>query len=443
MNGMKRFLWALAYVLVCSCTVPAQQADADRDAAAVRRPLLGVIRWDMFTGHPFTTQTQEFGFLKPEKYHWRAPFFVRRTGNPDAPLTFNPEYRREVYQEAMEQEIAFAAGAGIDYWAFGYERRGAPARRGLQDAIEAYLASPRKSRIRFCVIVSCSDVAKVQYYEPPSVRHTESEIDADWLKYVEDITALAKEATYQRVCGNRPLIYLYHPREIGQGRRREFAPPERVDRCLGLLRERLIASGAGNPYLAYMVEDSQPGWERLFDEKRVDCVTLYHQRHGGADLRYGTLWGYIKSHTLHGTFSRPDLKVIPPTMSGANWMPRYREGGEFPKWDWSEPANGEIKAHLHGAFDYVARNPDKCEAGTVVMYAWNEHSEGGFLCPTMGEAPDYRPVTRQLDEVAEALKCWKPPADRDVLPRPAGRQPRAPVHARPAGKDLRNLPAKP
>jgi hypothetical protein len=116
---------------------------------------------------------------------------------------------------------------------------------------------------------------------------------------------------------------------------------------------------------------------------------------------------------LHGTFKRPGLKVIPPTMSGANGMPRHKgPGGAFPRWDWTEPAPGELAAHVRGAFDYVATHPEKCEANTVIMYAWNEHSEGGFLCPTMGEAPDYKPVTRQIDELSEALKNWTPPTTK-------------------------------
>ena len=48
------------------------------------------------------------------------------------------------------------------------------------------------------------------------------------------------------------------------------------------------------------------------------------------------------------------------------------------------------------------------------MYSWNEHSEGGGLCPTMGTPPEYRPVTRWLDEVADALAGWQYPTE--VLP---------------------------
>lgn len=378
-------------------------------AEVPRRPTLGVIRWDMYTGHPFTTQKQEFGFLKPEKYHWRAPFFVRRTGNPEKPLAFNPDNRPEAFQKAMEQEIDFAARAGIDYWAFGYHGPGNRVRRGLHEGIEAFLASPRKQKIRFCPIVFCPGVAAVEFYEPPSVRHTEAEIDASWEEWVADMIKLAKEPSHQRVLNGRPLVYLYQPRFLGEGRRRDLAPADRVDRCLRFLREQFNAAGVGNPYLAHMVDTRKPAWEGLFDQGLVDCVTLYHHRYAGDNLQYGTLWGHIHRSVLHGTFKRAGLKVIPPTMSGANGMPRYTgPGGAFPKWDWTEPAPGELAAHLTGAFDYVAAHPGKCEANTVIMYAWNEHSEGGFLCPTMGEAPDYQPVTRQLDEVAAALKAWKP-----------------------------------
>ncbi|MFA6560643.1 MAG: hypothetical protein WCV00_01885 [Verrucomicrobiia bacterium] len=390
---------------------PAQPATA----ASPQRPLIGVIRWDMYSGHPFTTHKQEFGFLKPEQYHWRAPFFARRTGNPDAPLTFNPGYSMQVYQEAMEQEIQFAASSSIDYWAFGYEGPSGRVRHPLRDALDAYLASPRKSRVNFCLIVNCPVVAKVGYYEPPSVRHTEKEIDDDWRKHIEDIVALMKQPTYQRVLGDRPLIYLYMTEFLGEGRRRTPAPAPRVERSLRLLREQLVAAGVRNPYLVGMIDTRVAGWEALFDGKLLDCVTLYHQRYAGSHLQYGTLWGFIQSNTLYGTFKRPDLKVIPTTMSGANGMPRYKKGGAFPVWDWSEPAPGELSAHVTGAFDYVAQNPAKCEANTIIMYAWNEHSEGGFLCPTMGKAPDYRPVTRQIDEISQALKNWTSPQRRKQI----------------------------
>ena len=53
------------------------------------RPLLGVQRWDMYSGLG-ATQRQELGylpgeqgFLKPAEWHDRAPFFVRLTKDVD------------------------------------------------------------------------------------------------------------------------------------------------------------------------------------------------------------------------------------------------------------------------------------------------------------------------------------------------------------------------
>ncbi len=79
-----------------------------------------MIRWDGYSGHPQLNQKQEMGFIKAEKWHWRSPWFFRKTGNPEQPLEFNPNYDKSVIRDITEQEIQYAADAGIDYWAFCY-----------------------------------------------------------------------------------------------------------------------------------------------------------------------------------------------------------------------------------------------------------------------------------------------------------------------------------
>ncbi len=92
----------------------------DTIQAATNRPLVGVIPWDGYTGSPHVTQQQEMGFLKPEKWHGRAPWFFRKTGDPEHLLVFNPNYDKGTIREITDQEIEYAASAGIDYWAFCY-----------------------------------------------------------------------------------------------------------------------------------------------------------------------------------------------------------------------------------------------------------------------------------------------------------------------------------
>ena len=47
-------------------------------------------------------------------------------------------------------------------------------------------------------------------------------------------------------------------------------------------------------------------------------------------------------------------------------------------------------------------NPEVCPARTVIIYAWNEHDEGGWLCPTW--SPDGRPDRRRLEAIRKVLK---------------------------------------
>ncbi len=49
--------------------------------------------------------------------------------------------------------------------------------------------------------------------------------------------------------------------------------------------------------------------------------------------------------------------------------------------DWEHPM--EIAAMLKSAMNYVTNHPAQCPANAVIMYAWNEFDEGGWLCPTL------------------------------------------------------------
>ena len=83
-----------------------------------------------------------------------------------------------------------------------------------------------------------------------------------------------------------------------------------------------------------------------------------------------------------------------------------RGGGAKRDGDECDGDECDMAARITAALDYVAAHPKECEAQVFSMYSWNEFSEGGGLCPTMGQPPEYKADTRWLDEVAEALSAW-------------------------------------
>jgi hypothetical protein len=408
MSGRRAIIASI--LAVATCVAAAGHAEAqDR-----RRPLLGAIRWDMYTGHPRVTQQQEFGFLKPPEFQWRAPFFVRKTGIPEKPLYFNPDYSPDIVQEATDQEILYASSCGINYWAFGfYGDQNMPIAKDFTGNLEAYLKSPYKQEINFCIIMdgfivgarTLSDWGRNAVFLPQNAAD-------DWDRYVKSFIRLAKEPTYQRVLNGRPLLYVYSYDKLAAHLGDKGDSHAHLQQAMASLREHARVAGIGDPYIAFSMNPPAPEAKTFIEKRIMDAVFSYHYRARGT--REGRLYARLWSDIREGFLARCDgLKVIPPLMSGANWMPRVRVMPQtFPPTYYTEPRPGELGQHVAAGLDYVAEHPGQCEANTALMYAWNEHSEGGFLCPTMGDPPDYRPDTREIDEVSRALKNWTHPKSR-------------------------------
>jgi hypothetical protein len=116
---MRSFL----YPLGLSVALISKAFAADRDAAASPpaklpapaasshgRPLVGAIRWDAWQENGDIQATVE-RTLGPSHWHYRLPFFAQVTGSNSVAINGNT-------QAIMDQEINYAANAGIDYWAF-------------------------------------------------------------------------------------------------------------------------------------------------------------------------------------------------------------------------------------------------------------------------------------------------------------------------------------
>lgn len=172
-----------------------------------------------------------------------------------------------------------------------------------------------------------------------------------------------------------------------------------------LLRSRVTAAGLENPYI--VAEDINNSYNNsaTYLAAGFDALTDYQGGYGGSvalqdqgPTYAGATVGLLQTYN---TKFWGGMNFIPPMPIGMYQWPRASAKSYY---HYCNPLPGDIKARIKQIFDFVRSNPKKCDAQVVFSYSWNEHSEGGAICPTMGKTPDYIPVTTCLDEVAEALK---------------------------------------
>lgn len=339
-------------------------------AAEPLRPSVGAIRWDAWTLGEITKQVEKT--LGPEKYHFRLPWFAKVI---DANTVCIDGSRQEI----MDQEIDFAVAGGLDYWAFLLYQESS----SMSDSIRKYLGSTKRNRIKFCVIL----------------HSTFSVPDAQWPRERDRALGLLKESGYMTVLDGRPLVYAFDMNKSPLAARRfeEF--------------RKLVINAGLNPYYVYM------GWNPATDFKSqkdngFDAVSAY--AFGSADDTYAKLCRAVETKFWQNA-AAVQVPYVPLVSTGWDKQPRkdnpvswekgqaYHSQKVFP----STATPQEISLHLDKALRFVKQNRNICAANTVIIYAWNEFDEGGWLCPTW--TPDGKPDTARLDAIGRILTHVKQP----------------------------------
>ncbi len=346
-------LRALTFLLAACCCLAAED-----------RPSVGAIRWDAWSGGAVTREVERT--LGPPAHRHRLPWFAQ----------FDDQGRASIDASApgvMEAEIGYAKTAGLDYWAFLTYPEG----DAMGSALERYLRSPRRKEIGFCLILHQSLTVA----------------EGRWPAERDRTLRLIREPGYRRAL-DRPLVYTFDVNPDSPTTRR------RLDELRGAAK-----SSGGEPYFVHM------GWHPSSDHARRSkegyaAVSAY--AHPSEEPAF---WKYVESLERHAWADARTHKVPFVPLVSAGWDKRPRQDHPV-SWEKDAaylgqktfPAAGtpdEIAAHLQRALSFVRDNPEVCPARTVIIYAWNEHDEGGWLCPTW--TPDGRPDTSRLDAVRKVL----------------------------------------
>ena len=266
-------------------------------------------------------------------------------------------------QEIMDQEIRYASAAGIDYWAFLYYPQ-EPLARGR----ELYLSSAYRNDVNWCAVLDGNFLAA---------------FDAN----LQDLVARFGESNYQKVLHGRPLVY--------------FLSDATADR-VAKMRAKAAEAGLPDPYIVVMAWTAQ-GAASLKTAVGADAVSRY-----ATGAMFGVPYSELADleTSLWSEYGAAAGQVIPTVTTGWDKRPRY----DYPvpwepdfagfKDNWVQQATPEeIAAHLRGAISWGTTHPANTPANNVLIYAWNEFDEGGWICPTLHELQDSGTPLR-LDAIA-------------------------------------------
>lgn len=326
--------------------------------------LIGAIRWDAWSGGEITRQVERT--LGPKKYHHRLPWFSKILNDSTVVIDGSQ-------QEVMDKEIEFASYSGIDYWAFLLY----PESESMSYALQQYLKSDQRNKINFCLIL-----------------HNAFGVNEEqWPKERDRAVALLKEPGYQKVLDNRPLVFAFGLSY--QGKNERFA-----DFLKTAHNENL------NPYTVFM------GWNPLNDYKNesplgFDAVSAYAM--GSDDRTYSQLCERVEENYWMNA-ATGQVPYIPLITTGWDKNPRkdnpvsWELGDSYHQQDFfpSTATTEEIATHLERGLNFVRNNPKICAANTVIVYAWNEYDEGGWLSPTLGN--QNQPVTDRLNAIKRIVE---------------------------------------
>ncbi|MPR31905.1 glycoside hydrolase family 99-like domain-containing protein [Salmonirosea aquatica] len=272
----------------------------------------------------------------------------------------------------MERQIDLAADNGVDFFLFCWywrDNKGPLNPEAIQNlphhtSLNLYLKAKNKHRVKFGLLVA---------------NHSGSEIIGaeNWEKATEYWMTYFRDNQYVKV-GGKPLIVLFNVKGIEE---EGLASMQAVAGRGGL--NGLSIAGCGSA--------STPGFTHRTHYNIIPGYSAGSEAHPYSEL--------VEAHKKNwaGTPAQP---YIPEVTVG--WDKRPWEGAngltQPEGWYFPDRTTAQFEGFLEDALDWMDRHPDQTtQERMMLLYAWNELGEGGYLVPTRDD-PDasYLRVVRDV-----------------------------------------------
>jgi hypothetical protein len=320
------------------------------------------IRWDAYYSRVVDSPAVHTeAALSDPAYQSRAPFFSTVLGTGLIRYDYN--------EASMTAEINAAAAGNIDCWAF-LRYGGATVDSTIKDGLALYQANPNKGTTKWCSMDSPGNLGST----------------GNFATEVATRVAEMGQSHYQKVSGNRPLWYIYYidtdVTNSWGGSNANFKA------AIDAVRAGCVSAGLGTPYIVVFADAAT--------KTALGCDAISNYIANIPTTLGGSYASMRTSVVSYWTGLAASSEMVPICQIGWSRAPRIRKPQRWerttqrPYFGLRKAFDGtisEIAAHVAEAVAFVDAHPTECPQRVILAYAWNEHDEGGWLCPTLGDPP--------------------------------------------------------
>lgn len=253
--------------------------------------------------------------------------------------------------EIMERQIELASKNEIDFFAFCWywaDDRGAFNEKAVKakpthTSLDLFLKAKNKDKMKFCIMIANHDGARIEGEE-------------NWKRAIEYFADnYFKDSQYLKVDEKPVLIYFL---------------PKDAQAYMPAMKEMAISKDYNGLYTmscGYRLDG-------------FDALTWYNSFNGKKESEpqdYEKLFSWIE-----GIRNKASVNTVVAPLCSAGWDKRPWEKKEKSVY-YVDRSPTAFRKHLFRAVDFLkSRNTPN---PIIMIYAWNEYGEGGYLAPTVGD----------------------------------------------------------
>jgi len=270
---------------------------------------------------------------------------------------------RDDAQEIMERQIDLAADNGVEFFLFCWYWRDSNGPINLESiknvslhtSLNLYLKAKNKNRIKFSLLIANHEGSEIKGVE-------------NWEKATEFWMPYFNDPQFVTIDG-KPLVVIFNAQGIDND---GLARMQDVAKKQGL--KGLSIAGCGN------VEDKNFTYKTHYNMN--PGYVSGHEEH-----KYSELVDFHKKQWI-GSEKQPYIPEVTVGWDKRPWEDKSGKGkgGAEEGWYFPNRTPQEFQSFLTDASKWMDKHPTQTTKERIVLvYAWNELGEGGYLVPTKGD----------------------------------------------------------